>query len=192
MAANYLQTLDKKNDVKIFQTIEIFYKKARAYKQLSNFYQTFAQLQIDEYRDYVKALKALEKAEEALTKISEQKDDTIELINRKMDYVGKYIESEKQLSVDHGQGLQMCLELLKISDLEIIVREGDVYSLIIETYSSEKMYRESLYYLQEMQTKGINIREYIDESSISEIYHALGIDESKDDDNDDEVPDDIN
>lgn len=109
-----------------------------------------------------------------------------------MDYVGKYIESEKQLSVDHGQGLQMCLELLKISDLEIIVREGDVYSLIIETYSSEKMYRESLYYLQEMQTKGINIREYIDESSISEIYHALGIDESKDDDNDDEVPDDIN
>lgn len=190
LAGNYLQGLTEKNDPTMMTTIVSFYTKAKAYRQLSNFYQSYAQSQIDEYRDYLKAQQALLKAQQALDKGSTDKNDEsyITLLN-KMKYVEGYCEAQNMLATDQAQGLTMCLALLKMPDIEIIVRIGDVYTLIIETYVDKKMYKEGLYYLQEMQNKQINIREYVDESLIYEVYNALGI--ASDEKEDDTIPDDI-
>ena len=56
MAANYLQTLDWHSDPEIMKNIIGFYSKAQAMDNLSAFYDTCAQIEIDEYRDYEKAL----------------------------------------------------------------------------------------------------------------------------------------
>jgi len=59
MAANYLQTLDWHNDQDIMKNIIQFYTKARAPESLASFYEACAQIEIDEFRSYEKALGAL-------------------------------------------------------------------------------------------------------------------------------------
>lgn len=70
MAANYLQALNWQSDSKVLKNIITFYSKGQAYDLLANFYATCAQVEIDEFRDYEKALKALQEAARCLTKVS--------------------------------------------------------------------------------------------------------------------------
>ena len=44
------------------KTIISFYTKAKAFESLANFYDACAQVEIDEYRDYEKALGAMKEA----------------------------------------------------------------------------------------------------------------------------------
>ena len=63
LAANYLQNLDWHNNPATMKSIITFYTKAKAFEQLSSFYDACANVEIDEYRDYAKALGALNEAE---------------------------------------------------------------------------------------------------------------------------------
>lgn len=54
MAANYLQTLDWRNDPNIMKSIITFYTKAKALENLAGFYEACAQVEIDEYQNYEK------------------------------------------------------------------------------------------------------------------------------------------
>ena len=63
LAANYLQNLDWHNNPDTMKSIITFYTKAKAFEQLSSFYDACANVEIDEYRDYAKALGALNEAE---------------------------------------------------------------------------------------------------------------------------------
>ena len=63
LAANYLQNLDWHNNPKTMKSIITFYTKAKAFEQLSSFYDACANVEIDDYRDYAKALGALNEAE---------------------------------------------------------------------------------------------------------------------------------
>ena len=68
LAANYLQKLEWHENPERMQAIILMYKKAKAYEQLSGFYDACAQFEIDEYRAYDKALAALNEAERFLSK----------------------------------------------------------------------------------------------------------------------------
>lgn len=69
MAANYLQAMNWQNDTKILKNIVTFYSKGQAYDLLANFYVNCAQVEIDDFRDYEKALKALLESSKCLTKV---------------------------------------------------------------------------------------------------------------------------
>jgi intraflagellar transport protein 140 len=73
LAANYLQNLDWHNDSELMKAIISFYTKAKAYDQLGGFYDACAQVEIDEYRDYDKALGALNEAAKCLEKAAKSK-----------------------------------------------------------------------------------------------------------------------
>lgn len=60
MAANYLQSQNWLADANIYKSIILFYTKAKAFSNLVTFYESCAQLQIDENRNYAEALRALE------------------------------------------------------------------------------------------------------------------------------------
>merc|ERR1719230_1729729 len=62
LAGNYMQSLDWHNDPDIMKNIISFYQKAKAHDKLASFYDACAQVEIDEYRDYEKAGKALREA----------------------------------------------------------------------------------------------------------------------------------
>lgn len=50
------------------KTIISFYQKAKSFESLGNFYDACAQVEIDEYRDYEKALGAMKEAMRQLEK----------------------------------------------------------------------------------------------------------------------------
>lgn len=54
LAANYLQNVDWHADPEITKTIIAFYTKANAFDSLATFYDSCAQVEIDDYRDYEK------------------------------------------------------------------------------------------------------------------------------------------
>jgi intraflagellar transport protein 140 len=62
LAGNFLQSQNWHNSPQIMSTIISFYKKAKAWESLSNFYDACAQVEIDEYRDYEKALGAMKES----------------------------------------------------------------------------------------------------------------------------------
>ena len=68
LAANWLQSLAWHADAKLLKAIVDFYTKAKAFEQLSGFYDACAQVEIDEYRDYDKALGALKEAAKYMAK----------------------------------------------------------------------------------------------------------------------------
>ena len=72
LAANYLQSLDWRNSPDIMKHIITFYTKGRAQKLLGGFYQACAQVEIDEYQNYDKALGALTEAYRCLEKDGDQ------------------------------------------------------------------------------------------------------------------------
>ena len=57
------------------KTIISFYSKAKAYESLATFYDACAQVEIDEYRDYEKALGAMKEAKRQLDKSTGENKD---------------------------------------------------------------------------------------------------------------------
>ena len=77
LAANYLQSMDWHNDAGIISSIVGFYTKAKAYEQLAGFYDACAQVEIDNYKDYDKALGALNEASRCLEKVKSRTPATV-------------------------------------------------------------------------------------------------------------------
>lgn len=75
LAGNFLQLNNWHNDPEIMKTIISFYSKAKAFDYLSNFYDECARVEIDEYRDYEKALGALKEAKRQIDRSNAQNKD---------------------------------------------------------------------------------------------------------------------
>lgn len=73
LAANFLQSLDWRTDSEVMKAIISFYTKARAWEQLSGFFDACAQVEIDEFRNYDKAVGAMGEAKKFAGKIKDGK-----------------------------------------------------------------------------------------------------------------------
>jgi intraflagellar transport protein 140 len=124
MAANYLQSLDWRNSPDIMKNIIAFYSKGRALDLLAEFYVAcaqvyfiiksgekqqlfkFSQVEVDEFRDYEKALGAYVEASRCIargmasnrasegTSVDGQKQRGQELA-RRLDLIKKYVEVKR-------------------------------------------------------------------------------------------------
>lgn len=74
MAGNYLQSLDWQNQPEVLKNIINFYSKGKAMDLLANFYVACAQVEIDEFQNYEKALDALNQASRCLAKVATPRD----------------------------------------------------------------------------------------------------------------------
>nr|CAD7423411.1 unnamed protein product [Timema monikensis] len=110
MAANYLQSLDWKNNPDVLRNIVTFYSKGKAPELLANFYVACAQVrkasvyfivgmqvEVDEYQNYEKALGALGEANRCLAKVTNPRDPmqhqkAEETLNSRMALVKKFID----------------------------------------------------------------------------------------------------
>ncbi|XP_039300434.1 intraflagellar transport protein 140 homolog, partial [Nilaparvata lugens] len=149
MAANYLQSLEWQSQPDLLKNIVTFYTKGRAPHLLANFYTSCAQVEIDEYGNYEKALGALNEAARCLSKDSDQYASVVESVARKTASVKKFLDIRRML--DRGEaesGLQQCRQLLSAGcDL---VRSGDVYSLMIEQATKANDWRTAARLAQEL------------------------------------------
>ncbi|XP_050534466.1 intraflagellar transport protein 140 homolog isoform X2 [Daktulosphaira vitifoliae] len=137
MAANYLQSLDWQEHPDLLKTIITFYNKGKALDLLANFYVACAQLEVDEYRNYSKAVGALSEALKVLSKTSDQYKSLSENIAKNITLLKKFIDVKKQIEKGNGDlAMSTCRQILSASSLDII-RYGDVYSIMIEYYTAQ-------------------------------------------------------
>lgn len=100
MAGNYLQSLDWQNQPDVLKNIINFYSKGKAMDLLANFYVACAQVEIDEYQNYEKALDALNQAGRCLAKVTAPRDPeiqkkAIDVVNNRMATIKRYLDIKK-------------------------------------------------------------------------------------------------
>ncbi|KAG1671031.1 Intraflagellar transport protein 140 [Nymphon striatum] len=144
MAANYLQSLDWKKDPDIMKNIITFYTKGRVPELLSSFYNACAQVEIDDYQNYEKALGALNEAFKCISKASQTTQDLDQKISEskmKIELVRQYVQATRLYDEDPDEAMKMCKLLLQEEMLELGVRSGDVYGFMAEHYAKIKNFQ---------------------------------------------------
>ncbi|XP_028669859.1 intraflagellar transport protein 140 homolog [Erpetoichthys calabaricus] len=181
MAANYLQSLDWRKDPEIMKNIISFYTKGRALDLLAGFYDACAQVEIDEYQNYEKALGALTEAYKCLAKakvrnVQEQESKLAEL-QQKLTLVKKFIQARRLYEEDPKEAVRLCEALLEEPDLDPAVRVGDVYGLLVEHHCHQGSFQVALRTLEEMQRRlpAINVGYYVSHQSLDAMQRAMGV-----------------
>ncbi|KAL1494371.1 hypothetical protein ABEB36_009980 [Hypothenemus hampei] len=158
MAANYLQTLDWQNQPEILRNIITFYTKGKAQDLLANFYVACAQVEIDEFQNYEKALAALGKASRCLLKITNpvnpsQIQRAMDIVQQRYSMVKKFVDIRKLFERgDLQAGMTQCKQLLMLSgpDLDSSIRRGDVYGLMVHNYVKQGNFTEAKQLITEL------------------------------------------
>ena len=176
MAANYLQSMDWQNDPKVLKNIVTFYTKGQAYDLLANFYAVCAQAEIDEYRDYEKALKALQEAAKSLVKISPN-HSALETLQQSVLSVKRFLELQDLAERrDFNSVIVGCKNLL--SKEQPPTRHGDLLGLVVESQIALKQYSDAMVSLRDLSIKqpDWSSKEIIDRSLIEKLAFECGVD----------------
>lgn len=160
LAANFLQNLDWQNKPKLIKYIVTFYTKAKRYDAAANFYVGCAMLEIDEYKNYEKALKAIEVGK----KHAEKGSDTslISKMEEKVRCISEYISAKEKLKSDPEAAIDQLKDLTQDSQARDALRIGDVYSTIFEYYASKGEGEKAWGVVEEMKEGSFQIRRYLD------------------------------
>ena len=179
LAGNYLQTLDWRNNGEVMKSIILFYQKAKAFDLLGWFYQACADVEIDEYQNYEKALGALSECIKCLEKSSEQglHSDKMIQIGRNMELISKFVNAQRLYERDQDGALKICQELLREDGINDAVRKGDIYGFLIEHYAKNQNYRGAKQMLDDLQRAipNVNLAYYINSDVLLSIEKALGL-----------------
>lgn len=176
LGANYLQNLNWHNNPDVMKTIISFYTKAKALEQLSSFYDACAQVEIDEYRDYEKALGALKEAMKYIikTKAMPDKEDKLDSLDKRMRLVERFVESRKLVGSNPQEMIKICNWLLDQTHVESAIRVGDVYALLIEYYYTVPDYGAAYGMIERMRGAKMILSPYLDKTMIQKIHSEVG------------------
>ncbi|KAG2490014.1 hypothetical protein HYH03_011479 [Edaphochlamys debaryana] len=181
MAANYLQTLSWHSDPELMKHIISFYTKAAAMDSLASFYEACAQIEVDEYRDYEKALQAMREAAKYVAKSkSDDRDRRLNSLNERITVSERFVGARQMIGNNAQEALRVCEDLLRTippdsQDLEAGIRIGDVYALMVEYWYEARNPMEAYKAIEAMRRRGIILSPYLDTRMVEDIYKALGV-----------------
>lgn len=178
LAANYLQKLDWHNEPEIMKDIISFYTKAKAMEQLAVFYDACAQVEIDEYRDYEKALGALKESLKYIikTKAMPEKEEKLAALDQRIRLVEQFVKARQLVKTDAQQMIEICDRLQNTSEVESAIRVGDVFALLIEYYHSQNQMTQAYEIIKRMKAGNIILAPYLDAKMVEDIHVAVGVD----------------
>jgi intraflagellar transport protein 140 len=120
LAANFLQTLEWVENPEIVKYIVGFYKKAKAFNNLSNFYLTCANVEINDYRNYEKAIEAMGESIKVLESAKDieelEKKERVDNLKERMKLTKLFVH----ITTIKGQSenaMKLCNDLLEIVKL---------------------------------------------------------------------------
>lgn len=161
------------------KTIISFYSKAKAFDSLANFYDACAQVEIDEYRDYEKALGAMREAQRQLDKSAgnpQTKEMKQRMMRDRVQTIEKFVQAREAFNNgDTNTMIQICNGLIDQPGVEEAIRLGDVFAQLVEFFTSNRQYQQAHQYIERMQKKKIIITPYLDPSLVEEVYSAMGM-----------------
>jgi len=141
LAGNYLQTLDWRNNASITKNIIQFYTKGKAYDSIAKFFESCAQVEIDDYQNYQEAVKALNEAKKYLEKIKTTDDASKSInvernmmnIDKRISLINQFIKAKecgKNNNIE--EMMSICQNLLREDLSDSYLNIGDIYALMIE------------------------------------------------------------
>ena len=176
LAANYLQQMNWRESVDIMKAIISFYTKAKAFEQLAGFYDSCAQVEIDDYRDYEKAIGALRESLKHLAKAgTRQAEDMASSTERRIYMIEKFVQARKVAAKDPDTMVSICEALLQEPNLEEAVRAGDCLALLVEHFHARGKLREAYGCILEMEQRKIPPQPYVDADVLDQVYKAAGV-----------------
>ncbi|XP_059892091.1 intraflagellar transport protein 140 homolog [Gadus macrocephalus] len=181
MAGNYLQSLDWRKNPDIMKNIIGFYTKGRALDLLAGFYQACAQEEIDDFRDYEKALGALSEAYKCLSKSKErspgEQETRLAQLQHRVTLVKRFCQARRVCDEDPGEAMSLCDALLEEPELDTAVRTGDVYGLIVEIHCQQGRFQQAYRKLEELQSSqpSLKVSAYVSPASLEALEGALGV-----------------
>ncbi|KAG7165048.1 Intraflagellar transport protein 140-like [Homarus americanus] len=178
MAANYLQSLDWRKEPDIMRNIIQFYSRAKATALLAGFYDSCAQVEIDEFQNYEKAAGALNEGYKALMTSSDpQAQERVPAFQYKLEKVKQFLGIKRMFATDGDSAIQELQELLADPNIEVAVRQGDIYAVIVEYYASNNNFKSALGALQEMKSKlpKANPNYYVEAQTLQAISRTTGV-----------------
>ena len=171
LTANYLQTSDWHNNPNLMKKIIGFYTKAKSYHHLAGFYDACASVEIDEYRDYERASKALEEAVKYASRTNtDDKESKIQVLQQKKHFIDRFIEARQLAQENPQEMMRICQQLLSNPGADSAVRAGDVYAQMIELYYQKGDGDSSYKLVQQMQERGIMANRYVDQEMVRNFY----------------------
>ncbi|KAJ8399837.1 hypothetical protein AAFF_G00405670 [Aldrovandia affinis] len=181
MAANYLQSLDWRKDPEIMKNIIGFYTKGRALDLLAGFYEACAQVEIDDYQNYEKALGALTEAYKCLAKAkvrsTEEQESRLAELQHRVTLVKRFVQARRLYEEDPGEAVRLCDTLLEEADLDPAVRIGDAYGFLVEHYCQQGSFQVAYRKLEEMLKRlpSVNVSYYVSQRSLEALQLAVGM-----------------
>ncbi|XP_002003645.2 intraflagellar transport protein 140 homolog [Drosophila mojavensis] len=152
MAANYLQALDWQSDGNILKHIISFYGKAQAYDSLANFYAICAQIEIEEYQDYEKALTAMQEASKCLEKLSHAQH-AYNNLQRTIADVKTILEMQQALRAGDNQFVIGACRSMLIKPEQPPIRHSHILAMLVRALVYAKQYSEAGRALKELAVK---------------------------------------
>jgi intraflagellar transport protein 140 len=176
LAANYLQSLNWHDDASIMRSIVTFYSKAKAYSLLGRFYEACADVELDEYRDYGKAVAALRQALKYAEKAKEGAldpgaADALRSIQQRLAIVESFHTAEK---AEPLKAIQIVQELVNTPGVEQAINIGTAYSFLVGCMASIGDWAGSHQTVQQMLGRGLRLKTYVDEDLLRKIYAGVG------------------
>ncbi|CAG9540911.1 unnamed protein product [Cercopithifilaria johnstoni] len=161
LAANYLQTLNWKEDSDLMKQIELFYNKANAYEHLSSFYEACAQVEIDDYRDYNKAIDALNESLRCITKALQnnpKKNDEYltekqARLHETIGNIKEFIEIRNIYELDPIDAIRQLEAFADDTQVCTNIRLGDIYAVMIAHYVHTTDYTKAYSLIQQLKER---------------------------------------
>lgn len=172
MAANFMQTTDWHSNADIMKSIIFFYTKAKAWESLANFFDSCATVEIDEYRDYDKALIAEREALKYASKINPPNENFSQRVQKRLSYLEVFLNAKKSSKPE--ETVKVCEKLLETPGIDNYIRSGDVFAQLIEYHYSRKDYQQAYNLLKRMKSKGIVFNPYLDQEMVDSIFSRMG------------------
>jgi len=176
MSANYLQTLRWHGDPELTKHIVQFYTKARAVESLSGFYESVAQIEIDEYRDYDKAADALRDAAKHLAKSKADGHDALmRSLEARTELVETFVRARTLLAAgDVAEATRLCEHMIADprarDESEVTIRVGDVYAMLVEHWYQARDLKRCRGLVAEMrEAAGLAAEPYLEATMLAEI-----------------------
>jgi intraflagellar transport protein 140 len=135
-----------------------------------------AQVEIDEYRDYEKALGALRESQKYLEKASGSHITELALVlDERIQIISKFVDARRLAKKDPSEMVNICQELLREPRVEDAIRIGDCLAMLVEFFHANGKMREAFGYMKQMTDKNIQLNPYLDSTIIEEVYKAVGV-----------------
>ena len=136
---------------------------------------TCAQVEIDDYRDYEKALANLKEAKQWLDKARTANPQKAQQIGLRISHVENFVSARKMVKTDPETTVKMCFELLEQPEVENALRVGDVYALMVEWFHSQGQMDQAYELITKMVARSIVLAPYLDQEMVGAICSSMGM-----------------